>query len=260
MPHWVHRMSNINQADTLVNKLSPLIWDSDFLGYGVARINAHKLALDTLDEQLDAARQAQVKLLYLVTTPEDAISNSTACAAGAWLADRKVTFGMELLVKEGKLARAETIYTTTTWTSRLESLALQSGEYSRFRLDTNFEPDVFAKLYKIWLSNSLSHQMAREVLVFEGDIGQEHKAELGILTLGVKQGRADIGLLAVDTIARGQRIGQQLVASAQQIARDWGLTEMQVVTQLANESACRFYRRCGFVEWQVEHIYHVWLR
>jgi ribosomal protein S18 acetylase RimI-like enzyme len=33
-----------------------------------------------------------------------------------------------------------------------------------------------------------------------------------------------------------------------------------VVTQLANESACRFYRRCGFVEWQVEHIYHVWLR
>ena len=47
--------------------------------------------------------------------------------------------------------------------------------------------------------------------------------------------------------------------AARQRTAAWGLAELQVVTQLDNEPACGFYRRCGFREWQVEHIYHLWL-
>lgn len=238
------------------NSLQPLAWDSDYLGFGVARLEADNLAPDVLARLIAEARAAGRRLLYLVATPQDAASNASAREAGAWLADRKVTFAMLVVPAEQAEVVGPAIQPTTIWTPQLESLALQSGEYSRFRLETHFEPAVFIGLYQRWLRNSLSHEIAREVLVF--DAGQTGSAQ-GLLTLGVKNGRADIGLLAVDTQARGQRIGQQLVAAARQRTATWGLAELQVVTQLDNEPACGFYRRCGFREWQVEHIYHLWL-
>ena len=238
------------------NSLQPLAWDSDYLGFGVARLQAESLAPDELTELIAEARAAGLRLLYLIATPADAASNASAHAAGAWLADRKVTFAMPVAPSEQGTAVGPAIQPTTAWTPQIESLALQSGEHSRFRLDTNFAPNVFAGLYQRWLQNSLNHQIAREVLIF--DANNTGHAQ-GLLTLGLKNGRADIGLLAVDAEARGQRIGQQLVAAARQRTAAWGLAELQVVTQLDNEPACGFYRRCGFREWQVEHIYHLWL-
>lgn len=238
------------------NALQPLAWDSEYLGFGVARLAADALLPDELTRLVADARAAGLRLLYLVAAPADALSNASARAAGAWLADRKVTFAMPVAPAEQFEAVGPAIQATTTWTPQIESLALQSGEYSRFRLDANFEPTVFTGLYQRWLQNSLTHQIAREVLVF--DIEQTGHAQ-GLLTLGLKNDRADIGLLAVDAQARGQRIGQQLVATARQRTAAWGLAELQVVTQLDNEPACGFYRRCGFREWQVEHIYHLWL-
>ena len=241
---------------TTVNTLQPLAWDSDYLGFGVARLEAEKLAPDELTRLVAEARAAGLRLLYLIAAPHDARSNASAQAAGAWLADRKVTFVMAVDAGEQAAAVSPAVRPTTTHTPQLESLALQSGEYSRFRLDAHFAPTVFTGLYQRWLQNSLNHQIAREVLVFNAE-NTGHAQ--GLLTLGLKNGRADIGLLAVDASTRGQRIGQQLVAAARQRTAAWGLAELQVVTQLDNEPACGFYRRCGFREWQVEHIYHLWL-
>ena len=239
------------------NHLQPLAWDSDYLGFGVARLEADQLTREILAAQLEAARAAGLRLLYLVAAPADATSNASALEAGAWLADRKVTFAMPVDPAESAAAVSPAIRPTTAWTPQLESLALQSGEFSRFRLDERFAPEVFTGLYQRWLRNSLSHEMAREVLLYESPDAPGHAQ--GLLTLGLKNGRADIGLLAVDAAARGQRLGQQLVAAARQRTAAWGLAELQVVTQLDNEPACGFYRRCGFREWQVEHIYHFWL-
>jgi len=173
--------------------------------------------------------------------------------AGAWLADRKVTFVMPLPVMAPPPTPA--IGLTTTYTPQLESLAWQSGEYSRFRLDPQLAPSVFRQLYSQWLRNSLAGSIARQVLVWRDATGQE----LGLLTMGEKNGRAEIGLLAVDAAARGQRVGQQLVAAAVAQAVAWGHTELQVVTQRDNEQACQFYEKCGFHFAQEEHIYHLWL-
>ena len=238
------------------NSLQPLAWDSDYLGFGVARLEAENLTTGKLAELVTEARAAGLRLIYLVAAPADARSNASAREAGAWLADRKVTFAMPVAPAEQAEVVSPVIQPTTTWTPQLESLALQSGEYSRFRLDTHFAPTVFTGLYQRWLRNSLSHEIAREVVVFDAE-NTGHAQ--GLLTLGLKNGRADIGLLAVDAAARGQRIGQQLVAAARQRTAAWGLAELQVVTQLDNEPACGFYHRCGFREWQVEHIYHLWL-
>jgi dTDP-4-amino-4,6-dideoxy-D-galactose acyltransferase len=105
----------------------------------------------------------------------------------------------------------------------------------------------------------LSHELAKEVLVFDSPGQAPHGPAVGLLTLSIKQERVDIGLLAVDEHFRGQRIGQQLVQAAKQRTAAWGLPELQVVTQLDNERACNFYRHCGFQVDTVEHVYHLWL-
>lgn len=242
------------------DSLHPLPWDSNFLGFGVARLAARALPVAALAAHLAAARQAGLRLLYVVADPADTLSNASAQAVGGWLADRKVTFVMPVAAVNGAVSPC--IVPETVWSARLESLALQSGEYSRYRLDPKFDPLVFKNLYQQWLRNSLAHELAREVLVYRplaAAASPEPPQPLGLMTLGVKAGRADIGLLAVDAAARGQRIGQQLVAAARQRAAAWHLPALQVVTQLDNDPACRFYHRCGFVQEAVEIIYHVWL-
>lgn len=234
--------------------LQPLPWDSDFLGLPVARLLATGLTPAALVAALEAARQSGVRLLYLIAAPDDDGAAAVAHRAGAWLADRKVTFAMPLPALTGSGVPTKSISLTTNYTPQLESLAWQSAEYSRFRLDPRFDAAVYKRMYSLWLRNSLAGVLARQVLVWHNGEGQE----LGLLTLGEKNGRANIGLLAVDSTARGQRVGQQLIAAAVAQATAWGHTELQVVTQRANEPAYSFYQKCGFKPVHEEHIYHLW--
>lgn len=224
------------------------------MGFSVARLTTAGLSPAEITAAILDARRTGHRLLYVEVTPADRTGAAVVRAAGAWLADRKVTFIMELPMSD-PLASAAGIQTTTEFTLQLETLAWQSGEYSRFRRDPRFGPDVFQQMYSQWLRNSLSHQIARQVLVFRDAAGTER----GLLTLGEKNEHADIGLLAVDAAVRGQRVGQRLVAAAAQQARAWGYHALQVVTQLNNETACRFYEKCGFALLHEQHIYHLWL-
>lgn len=233
--------------------IQPLAWDSDFLGFSVGRLLTDGLSETQIAMAIAEARLAGFHLLYAVASPADAAAATALRQAGAWLADRKVTFAMPVSGSPAPVAAA--IGSTNTYSPQLESLAWQSGEYSRFRLDPRLDPTVFREMYSRWLHNSLSGSIARQVLVWRAPSGHE----LGLLTLGEKNGRADIGLLAVDEAARGQRVGQQLVATAVAQAIAWGYAELQVVTQGDNELACRFYEKCGFQLVQEEHIYHCWL-
>jgi len=233
--------------------LQPLSWDSDFLGFPVARLLTNGLSAPQIDLALADARRAGFRLLYVVANPADAVAAATLRQAGAQLVDRKLTFAMP--VSGSPAAPAAPISPTTEYSPQLESLAWQSGEYSRFRLDPHFDPAVFQKMYSTWLRNSLNGSIARQVLVWRAADGRE----LGLLTLGEKGGCADIGLLAVDATARGQRVGQGLVAAAVAQAAAWGFSKLQVVTQGDNEPACRFYEKCGFQISQEEHVYHYWL-
>jgi dTDP-4-amino-4,6-dideoxy-D-galactose acyltransferase len=238
------------------NDIELLAWDSEFLGFGVARLSFHNLTATALKQQITNAQQAGAQLLYLVCSPDDNISNAAAHEVGAVLVDRKVTFAMPVEAALAQLGVPDNIHAATTPTAPLESLALQSGEYSRFRLDNHFPPGTYERLYRQWLHNSLARTLAREVLVYQP---APAAPELGLLTLGIKQGRADIGLLAVDSSGRGQGVGTTLVQAARQLTVAWGLPALQVVTQQDNQPACAFYQHCGFVVQTVEHVYHLWL-
>ncbi|GAA3951436.1 GNAT family N-acetyltransferase [Hymenobacter algoricola] len=234
--------------------LERLSWDSDFLGYPVARIQPAATDEGTVQALVSEARAHGYRLLYWSTDPTDAQAAATAQYLGARLADQKVTFAMAVPAASSYLPAG--VEPTTELTPKLESLARQAGHQSRYQTDPNFAPDVYEHLYDLWIANSVQGTLAREVLVFRAEPGAE---EAGLITLGIKKGRVDIGLLAVDEQVRGQTIGAKLVEAARQRTRAWGYDTLQVVTQLTNVGACRFYERCGFTINQLEYIYHVWL-
>ena len=234
--------------------LEELLWDTGFFGFPVARLITAGQSVTILEALLHEAQERGIRLLYLVILPTETAAAAVAKRAGALLVDRKITFRMPIQNVAQRLTLHPAIRPTTTYTPQLESLAQQSGQYSRFRLDSNFTLQVFSRLYSQWLRNALTGTMARQVLAWHNAKGEEQ----GMITLGEKNGRLAIGLLAVDANMRGRGVGQALVAAASTQGHLWGYSELEVVTQRANAAACSFYQKCGFSIEQEEHIYHLW--
>ncbi|OGX83983.1 GNAT family N-acetyltransferase [Hymenobacter glacialis] len=141
----------------------------------------------------------------------------------------------------------------TEITRALEEIAWQSGEYSRFRRDTHISNPAFQTLYSRWL-----HHVLADGLVWVGTT--EDKKTGGMLAFEARDHEtASIALLVVAPTVRRQYLGQCLVYTARQEARNRGCTELRVVTQGANLSAQRFYEHCGFGLLHTERYYHLWL-
>lgn len=228
-------------------ELIELAWDSEFFGFGVA----HWIGVDNLDFRKISqdARASGIRLVYLFLPPDSAADRS-AREAGVRLVDRKVTFVTETAISGPISPHVQQV---SQMTARMRELALQSGVFSRFRLDDNLPAGSFEKMYSLWLDRSLRRANAREVLAYE-EAGQQ----LGMITLGEKNGRADIGLLGVHDTARGRGIGSLLVHAARGRAAEMGYGRIQVATQLDNAPACALYQR-SFLPENVEHIYHFWV-
>ena len=85
---------------SVVLPLQPLPWDSDFLGFGVARLVADHL-LPLAWQQVQAnAHAAACRLLYIVADPADATTAATLLAAGVRRTSRLVTYLADVAVLE----------------------------------------------------------------------------------------------------------------------------------------------------------------
>jgi len=238
----------------MVGEVQPLKWDSDWLGFRVARLVVG--ITDSAAGVVAGVRQSRaagIRLLYLVLDPTDAAAAAAARATGAWPADHKLTY--QLLVSEpGELLDLPgnvCIEAVEALTPQLAELARQSGEYSRFRRDPRIGPRAFDELYVGWLRQILAHGTVWAAAT----AGQT----MGLLAFDVQADHARIELLAVAASARRQHIGQQLVQRAQQEASRRGFGVLRVVTQGLNQPARQFYERCGFSLWHTEQVYHLWL-
>ena len=234
-----------------------LDWDSCFFGFSVAKVVPVRLDEAGLSACLRQMKAAGVSLAYWSCDPQDEASREAALRFGGFLADRKVTFAAPAgrilasgLPKEAVGLLVEE-YAGAVVSPELEGLALQAGAFSRFKIDRRMPAGAFEELYRLWIRGAVAGTIADKVFVV-----RESGKEVGMLTVGVKGGRADIGLIAVDDSLRGRGAGTALVLAA----RDWGagrgIAEAQVVTQRDNEPACRFYEKCGYSVDKVEHVYH----
>jgi len=237
-----------------------LEWDSNFFGFKVARIVPDILLYPELENTLKTLKQENVLLTYWASNPDSFASQNAARRLDGFLADKRVTFVMNvgsLLVRSlpqlSRLIVEEFIDNFPV--PEMEDLAINAGIYSRFRVDSRIPYERFVELYKLWILNSVNKKIADAVFVVRSS-----GRVVGMVTVGQKNGCADVGLIAVDTSMRRKGVGVVLVQAVQAWAMKKGLVDVQVVTQVDNLSACRFYEGCGFHAAKIENIYHFWVQ
>jgi dTDP-4-amino-4,6-dideoxy-D-galactose acyltransferase len=231
-----------------------LDWDTEFFGFKVARVDDPYLAATTLGPLLEELRSQEVKLVYWSSNQE--LEEGVVRQLSGALVDAKTTFVADLRdssVTEPTKAEVA-VWAATTSSEELEKLAIQAGEFSRFARDPRIGREKFEALYRLWIQGSVAGKLATTVLVI-----REKERLAGLVTVGQKGGRGEIGLIAVDSAFRGRGFGRALVRSAQRRSLIEGHTTAQVVTQGANVAACHLYAACGYAVERVEHVYHFWL-
>jgi dTDP-4-amino-4,6-dideoxy-D-galactose acyltransferase len=230
-----------------------LSWDSEFFDKKIGMILPAELEAAQLTSILTEMRAAGYMLGYW---PADKMCNFDLDPFSGMLVDKKTTFKINLeKVDINKIPPPDTQpFTSDMSISRLEDLALASGEFSRFAIDPKFSRQDFSSLYKTWMQKSITGEMADEILVIsQGD------QIAGMVTLSEKDRVGTIGLIAVDENFRGNKFGQQLVYDAQRWFIEKGCHAALVVTQGDNLPACNLYIKCGYQKIKTQFYYHFWL-
>lgn len=233
-----------------------LDWDSQLFGYKVAKINTPNLESDKLKKLLSELSRINIRLVYWFVDPKNEISNKAAEYDDGLLVDSKITYIIDIDNYHSRAIDHQHIfsYTLKSLNKQLLSLAFQSGSYSRFKLDKNFMRNEYNKLYTIWIEKSLSGEIAKDIIVYV-----KNNLEIGLITLEIKGNHGLIGLLAVDKKYQGKSIGKQLINAALIKFKAMGIKKVKVVSQKKNIIACKFYERNGFIQENVQNVYHFWL-
>jgi|WetSurMetagenome_2_1015567.scaffolds.fasta_scaffold59666_2 dTDP-4-amino-4,6-dideoxy-D-galactose acyltransferase len=232
-----------------------LEWDTNFFGMKVARITDPFMSMEKVASTLAELKLKGFSFIYWPANHEH--NEKDINKLGGLLVDLKTTFMIDFdssPLDESLSTDIVVPYSVSMQLQDLETLAIQSGQFSRFAIDPHFPREKFIMLYKTWMNRSLRREIANEVLVIE-----ETGRVVGMVTLTEKEGRGNIGLIAVDASSRGKKYGETLVRAAQKWFIKNGYKIGQVVTQGNNISAGNLYKKCGYSVEKVEYYYHFWL-
>lgn len=234
--------------------VTPLDWDSEFLGLSVTRLDEPILAIPELAHILGKLRAEGVNLVYWPSAAE--LDPGAMQQLGGALVDTKTTFVADLRgLRMSELPHKDAErFSATTAGAELEELAIQAGAFSRFARDPRIPRERFEALYRLWIRGAVAGELARGVLLV-----REEDRVAGVVTVGERNGRGEIGLLAVGAAFRGRGVGRTLVQSAKRWSASEGHSFGQVVTQGGNVAACALYASCGYAVERVEYYYHLWL-
>ncbi len=227
-----------------------LTWDSEKFGHNVA-ITSEGLTLSEISSELLKLKEANVKLVYIPSVRP--LNRSTASGYKIHLADQKIVY-TESIPSNQPTAIDSHIYHIEKCCKNVIELSILAGKQSRFSTDTRVKKSIFQSIYTDWIANSINKTIADHTFGY-----RLNNKLCGLLTLGKKNDRADIGLIAVSESAQGKGIGMSLINAARITARRTGHKELQVVTQNRNFQAKKFYSHCGFQLESSTHLYHAWL-
>ncbi len=233
-------------------EIQKLSWDSDFFQLNIGKIEIRELDDNVISQIKELAIQEGYDLIYIYSDIKQELKDQSV-----FLVDDKVTYFYDiespvLSVPEMNLLE---LYDASVIDDSIYCLALQAGEYSRFKLDKKFPDASFESMYRAWIENSVSGRIADEVWVCQTNMEEKYA---GLLTLK-KEEEATIGLIAVDDTCRGQKIGSLLLSQAKKSAFEGGIKRLNVSTQYMNVAACKFYESNQFKVKEIKYIYHMWL-
>lgn len=239
--------------------IKQLHWDSEFFGFPTGHVSLED-ALKTGAKSLLAHLQNQnIKLLYLFHDLSNEVDSGQKSdliqTIDARLVDTRIVFSKDLsAIPKTDLPETVSEFTLPQATDRLYDIALESGIYSRFRLDPRIPSGSYERMYRIWLDNSVNRKIADVVLVSKDEAG----AINGMVTLATRTETAVIGLIATHADARGKGVGSHLMKAAEHYALKKGKTQLTIATQKANEPACRFYSKAGYQVASEVEVFHWW--
>lgn len=243
----------------LVQVASKLAWDSDFFGFPVACLYPKRLTPGVLALADRLAVEAELGCLYFLTDPPtvagDAGDHERARAAGFHEVDQRWTYratpaavscplGGDAGIRLGEPADADA----------LAEIASDAYEASRYYFDRHFPRASCQRFYSDWIQKSLRGEFDHVVLVALD--GARVAGYISCRAMSANLGR--IGLVGIAPDARGQGLGQRLVAAALAWFESHDLVRVEVVTQGRNTPAQRLYERCGFELVKTELWYHKW--
>jgi dTDP-4-amino-4,6-dideoxy-D-galactose acyltransferase len=233
--------------------IRPLEWDSNFFGINTGKLETANLSSEEVMAQLKTITTSGFQLVYIFTPHADEVLKKKIYRLGGKLFDEKVSYSM----KVSGLAplSSEFIHSSkgSEMDNDLESLAIESGKYSRFRTDPKIPRKKFEELYGLWMKNSLNGTFAREVFTYE-----ENGKKLGMVSIDIRKGEGWIGIIAVNENFRGRSIGKLLIHSAGQFCKKNNVEILNVQTQKENKDSCSFYEKIGFHIRSIEDVYHLW--
>lgn len=236
------------------NSFEILKWDSDFFNFNVAKINTFN-SKESYNVIIEKLKQQDIKLIYCFATPfsiEDKILKDSS----AILVDEKVTYARiididEIIIPEVNI----NVYSKGVLSDKLIDIAIQTSEYSRFRVDPNFKNEEFKKLYYQWIKNGMEN--SKDGVIFTYEEGEILKGLIYLKEVSDEIG--SISLIGVDQLYRGEKIGSKLIIQALLYFKGKKKNEVQVVTQKQNELACNFYEKNNFNLIETVNVYHQWL-
>lgn len=228
-----------------------LDWDSELFAIKVGRVLLNeKISAEVELGIIDDAKRQSYKLLYIFSIDSLAECNSNSF----FLADKKVELTKNIRSITCLQSSVRSFDVSCDLIEDLYHLALESGKYSRFRLDKNMPVGTFEKMYRIWIERSTKKEIASDVLVY---IYQEQIR--GMLTYKINEGIASIGLIGVSSVEQNRGIGSCLVEKLESVLNSNAICTLNVATQADNLNACSFYCKNGFSVSKITYIYHLWL-
>jgi dTDP-4-amino-4,6-dideoxy-D-galactose acyltransferase len=236
-----------------MHQIQFLDWDTIFFGYKVGKICLSTDAI--IDSQLPHAHDFD--LVYIFT--EQLIDEERQRLMHAILCDIKIKFTKEIKTDLNAMPQDQGISKEVIeikpihkLSDNLFHLVLESGIYSRFKQDENFTNNEFERLYKAFIENALNDNDAEVLGAFIND------DLVGFVSISLKAGVANIGLIAVNEKDRGKHIGKKLLQASYTYAQKHQSKALTVVTQETNIQAMQFYQKNGFKINHKNYIYHLW--
>ena len=223
--------------------IQPLSFDTNLFGYPVAFINWRCQFLE--EEFLKSVKKFQ--LVYIFSDKPISFSDSQILHV-----DTKITYSKELTPRSNlkDIQISPNLRPTELSSFQLESLrnlALESGKYSRFKIDPRLYHLEFEKLYNVWIDKAIN---LRSILIAD-DLA-------GLITFDSKKEIAKIGLIAVHPEHRNQGLGEKLVISAENFLSEKGAKTLKVPTQESNGPAQALYQKLGYEISEKVFVYHYW--
>ena len=227
----------------------------------IGRITAPALDDEAAATILQDACGEGLRCLYFEADPNDLTTVLAVEKHGFHLVDVRVVLEYSFGTQPTSSARypipSDLVITPASESdiTRLEEIAVEIGEFSRYTFDPHFGPGEDKRLYRAWINNSF-HGLAD--IVFVARWAEEFGEAVGLITCAAREGVSHIQLAGVHHDHRQKGVGAALVQASLEWSRGQGVRNMQVVTQARNVPAQRLYQQMGFFTKSMTLYYHKW--